>query len=88
MTDIKFKWRVQERRNVHSKRGKEWALDVLVPDDGVWTIAYWDSVKKPSNKEIERFLSTYSQGVEIGTLLARKALSNLRVNRLRVEDET
>jgi hypothetical protein len=89
MTDIKFKWYVQERRNVHVSRGKEWALNVEIRGDfTVWTIATWKGVKKPSNEEIQRFLTAYSQGVEGGILMARKALTNVRVEHLRMEDET
>lgn len=46
MTPQKTIFTVIERRNVHEKLGKEWALNVLLDEGFGWTLCTWD--KEPA----------------------------------------
>ena len=42
---------VQERRNVHSRQGREWALNAQLVGHPFWTLKVWDS--RPTEERVE-----------------------------------
>lgn len=42
---------VRKRKNVHRKKGIEWALDIRFVDGNIWTLKTW--ADKPSKKMVK-----------------------------------
>ena len=60
----KLVWRVDERRNMHQRRGKEWALNIRIDDhNNGWTIFAWD--KKPTAKQINDAVAIMHRAMEV-----------------------
>lgn len=59
----KIEIQLLERKNVHAKRGKEWALNVRFPQSNFWTIEIWD--KKPKENEIRNTIAIIVRSMEI-----------------------
>jgi len=63
LKDTRIKFWVEERRNVHTKNGTEWALNVRVGDTNVWNIHAWS--KNPSKQTVEEAKRLVLRSMEI-----------------------
>lgn len=69
---------VQERKNVHSKTGIDWAFFVQFDDDEYWVIYSWDI--KPTIRQIENVKDIFLRSCDVFYRNLEKPALNLQHN--------
>lgn len=54
---------VEERKNIHSKTGIDWAFFVQFDDDECWVIYSWDI--KPTKRQIENVKNIFLRSCDV-----------------------
>ena len=49
--EVSIQFKVEDRINVHTKNGKEWALNMRVDENGWWTLHTWNN--KPTQEAVD-----------------------------------